>query len=708
MRINLFNKKQRWICGRAQDGKTCRSGPDIQGCCHNHFECQPLKKGDRWYCSRPTPCQDGALPDGCCSQPAGLCQPQLSAKAKITRSTLWLLTLSLGLLLSMLAANAYSPGKLSLSHRFLETECQNCHSAGRLNALEVLYQAVKPFPHDQENKLCIDCHSLGKNASSAHSVAKAELDALTQKTRQRQNLSGLLMARHNDKANNDLGCMQCHREHQGVTYDLTALSDKNCQSCHQQTFMHFDDHPEFTQFPYPKHSNINFDHQAHIGKNFTEEDDLKQFAPKSCNDCHQPDSKGELMPIKGFPQTCSACHLRGIQGAGQTADKGIAVFNLPGMDIETLCSKGFVTGYWPEDADARLSVFMRLLLANDAKAVSALAILGKTDTLDLRKADAEQLQASTDLIWAIKKLLLDLQQQGHAGLKNRLEQILKTKLESQQFASLINALPPALANEALTNWMPNLSDELDLYRQGDTAKLIELGTTKPEIKASPIEQPKTKSASDDLLLGGDLLSGDEDLSEDEADETPKAETVSEEEWVSAGGWYRSYYTLYYRPTAHADLFLKNWLDLTADSRDSDLQAIFHSIAKPKAQGLCLKCHSQSKQGTINWQGSHAKTKQQHFTRFTHDKHLAIQEIKNCVNCHQFSPQTETDDESKTVSPSFKPITKSQCSSCHSDGKIAGESCLSCHNYHIGNIELKSKPTEISVFVREDIKKRSSR
>ncbi|NOQ35137.1 MAG: hypothetical protein GQ569_04495, partial [Methylococcaceae bacterium] len=48
-------------------------------------------------------------------------------------------------------------------------------------------------------------------------------------------------------------------------------------------------------------------------------------------------------------------------------------------------------------------------------------------------------------------------------------------------------------------------------------------------------------------------------------------------------------------------------------------------------------------------------------------------------------------------PSFKPIEKAQCGVCHADNGIASETCLTCHNYHVGEIKLKLKQTKLSVF-----------
>lgn len=715
MRINLGNKKQHWVCGRALEGKSCLSGPDKQGQCHNRSECQPLKKGERWYCSRPMPCQQGPLPDGACAHQVGLCQPELSPKAKIARSNLWLLLAAFGMVLMLLATNAYSPGQLSQSHRVLEDQCQRCHSAGQLNKLAVLGLAFAPFQHDKENALCLDCHYLGEHAALAHGLPVAAQSVLTEKIQTHLKTTVHQDSKIDKLPLDGLSCISCHREHQGGSLQLTGISDKTCQSCHLQSFIHFELHPEFSLYPYENKSNILFDHQSHIGKNFAEEEDLKQYAPENCNDCHRADGDGAFMQTKGFDKTCNNCHLQDIQGAAQTAAKGIEVFNLPGMDVDTLRTKGLVTGYWPENADAPLSGYMRLLLADNAQAVSALERLGKLDTLDLRKATQEQLQAATDLMWSIKQLLFELQQNGQAILISGLEKAVEQKIYPQQFAGLVNGLSPAVIDQALKNWLPGLKDEILLYRQGDLAALAALKPAEQEPKPEVTQQTKTKStASDDLLgdelLGGDdLLSGDDDLlsdlvdlSEDKAaDETNDVgrhtvTAIAEEEWVSAGGWYRSYYSLYYRPSAHADKFLQNWLELCTQSSTNVLKQVCKRIATPKAQGMCLKCHSTGDKGRINWRSKKPLADRQSFTRFAHNPHTTITETVNCTSCHRLS-ETVQDKKNTEFHTGFQNVVKSQCSDCHNQVRPASENCLKCHNYHTGTVALKLNKTDLSLL-----------
>src|SRR5882762_8393546 len=76
---------QNWICGRACLGEPCLAGPDRKGNCQATCECRPLKKRDRWHCTRPTslggPCAEGPLPNGQCYRPLPKCQPVRSLRA---------------------------------------------------------------------------------------------------------------------------------------------------------------------------------------------------------------------------------------------------------------------------------------------------------------------------------------------------------------------------------------------------------------------------------------------------------------------------------------------------------------------------------------------------------------------------------------------------------------------------------------------------
>ncbi|MEC4681883.1 MAG: hypothetical protein VST67_14465, partial [Nitrospirota bacterium] len=74
------------------------------------------------------------------------------------------------------------------------------------------------------------------------------------------------------------------------------------------------------------------------------------------------------------------------------------------------------------------------------------------------------------------------------------------------------------------------------------------------------------------------------------------------------------------------------------------------------------------------------------------------EDDGCLTCHQLGPDPEGqgqvmkafwDEDGLNFAPltftsSFKLMTKGTCSSCHTS-ELAGDTCLICHNYHVGNI-----------------------
>jgi hypothetical protein len=63
----------------------------------------------------------------------------------------------------------------------------------------------------------------------------------------------------------------CHREHQGAEFDLTAMNDSGCQTCHQQRYESFAaDHPDFGAWPYERRTRIAFNHSSHQAKHFPE------------------------------------------------------------------------------------------------------------------------------------------------------------------------------------------------------------------------------------------------------------------------------------------------------------------------------------------------------------------------------------------------------------------------------------------------------
>ncbi len=730
---------QGWVCGRAGEGHGCPLGPDARGNCRASGECNPAKRDDRWYCTRNEAqggkCSEGPLPDGVCAHLIPPCQPVPSLR-RARGSVVWLviaLTAGLGLILFAGSWNHrwMDPGRLTNSHATSAAKCSDCHAVaanGHPAGVAVVPVADR---HLTDSALCLNCHALGDHPFVPHSVAPAALAALTKKraTAPRDATHGPLFLQVSQKlsraeAHSDaLACATCHQEHHGRNFDLKHLSNTQCQTCHATQFASFEQgHPEFTNYPYRKRTPIFFDHASHLRQHFGE---MKENAPKSCQDCHVTDAAGRFMQVKSFAQTCAACHEPQIKGAGSST-KGVAFFRLPGIDAATLAEKGISIGEWPKFADGKLTPFMELLLSREPALGDALGKLQGIDLLDLTKATPEQLAAAEQFAWGVKTLLYHLVVDGQSYLLEEL----KGKIDPAGVE-----IPQAALAAAQQEWMPHLLTEVANFQSGTKPPLPERAVP----AATPASTPNEKPASgDDALLGGDDLSaaiaepspvagdddlsaavaasptpaaGDDDLSALAAEEsapaavtpapTPAVAVKAAEDWVAAGGWFwpKESFTIFYRPSRHADPFLVAWLDTTATMAGKTdrpiAQVAFQELTDPQAAGACMKCHTvdaASAVRRINWQPTEAAPKQKRFTTFRHTTHLSLFGNTACETCHRIDPKADyakyfRGDEGARAArdPShfqsnFSPLPKTLCIECHQP-KVAGDSCLLCHRYH---------------------------
>jgi hypothetical protein len=120
----------KWVCGRMEEGKPCRLGPDGRGRCSTVAECTPAlekKAGEekgRYRCTRPAefggPCAEGPLPDGSCAHLQPPCAPTRSWRNRRGIFTWWVLGLSVAVLLidfnGRLRMKFINPGPLSTAH----------------------------------------------------------------------------------------------------------------------------------------------------------------------------------------------------------------------------------------------------------------------------------------------------------------------------------------------------------------------------------------------------------------------------------------------------------------------------------------------------------------------------------------------------------------------------------------------------------------
>jgi hypothetical protein len=662
---------QKWICGRAACGESCLEGPDERGRCQAACECRPIKKGDRWYCTRAAaqggPCESGPGPDGQCGRPIPKCRPVRSLRAWRGLIVLFVIAATLSATLVILTLNAnmgealLSPGKLSFQHSTYKSQCADCHANAQPGTLPITWLHSRSHAESAlaNSAACLKCHNLGSQPFAVHALPKINLEETTRRATERKGADDAPLALRlsalvdgNPKDRQPTGtCVTCHTEHLGKKNNLIRVTDFQCQSCHAVRFANFSQgHPPFAGYPFRRRTRLEFDHRSHLAVHFKDQV-FAARAPTSCTGCHSPNPTGTFMLVKSFEQTCSACHLDQIKGTGQVGAPGITVIRLPGLDVQTLRSRGIVIGGWPEDADGKITPFMQLLLGSNTVA--------DVEFLDLSKAGAAQLQQAADLAWAIKGLIFDLSEKGQAEMERRLAQSLPGNLSTAQSGAIGGLLSADVIQALRAKWFPNLAAEITQHRIG--RQLSPDGSTNSPSAALPATGAELKP----------------------------------EDWVLRGGWYRSDldFSLSYRPTGHSDPFLRSWLELTVAAPPA--RALFDSLSASNAVGLCIKCHSVdgAQEWRINWRGFQPDAFDHPFTRFSHTAHFSLLDDRGCQTCHTLDLKSPPDAYTATFArenrdpsvfhSSFKSIELSVCASCHSQ-KYAGDSCLECHNYHVGH------------------------
>ncbi len=338
--------------------------------------------------------------------------------------------------------------------------------------------------------------------------------------------------------------------------------------------------------------------------------------------------------------------------------KGLAVLRLPGVDLETLHEHGISVGDWPADDNVEegLTSFMELLLGSDpAFAEDLLLLTAFDDFTDLSDATDKEVAAVGRITWAVKGLLYDLIANGQREMLDRLQATMD--LSPPELAKLIGQLPIEVVRAAQRSWLPHLMTEMPAYRAGKT------------------------------VVRRESREGEEEIHMDQ----------KREKQVMTGGWYRqdSDFVLLYRPTGHADPFLCAWLDVTARATKHvrSAAAIFTNLSNLKAPGLCMKCHSADTQADqrkrIHWAAARPVSRERKATRFAHTVHFSLLDDKGCLTCHTLNPEAEVmeafeDTDPLTFASNFRPMRKTVCATCHISER-AGDTCLTCHNYHVGRV-----------------------
>jgi hypothetical protein len=564
-----------------------------------------------------------------------------------------------GTLFILLSANSrdrvISPGPLAEQHAQLlennvsDLNCAACHDAAERNIAG--WTASLALGHDKDanqSQKCMECHdqTITKQfALTAHNLPADELHKLT------------VDPHKLDYSKNQFACAKCHREHHGAQFDLTAMSDAACQSCHQRQYESFTtDHPEFGRWPYEGRTRIAFNHASHGAKHFIEK---KQ--PFDCRSCHVEDAtRGEQLLV-GYEAACASCHNEKIT---TSVAKGVPILMLPTLDVEALKDASHDIGYWPDEAtgdfDGRLPPAMKLLLAADPAAAKAIATLGNDfDFFDVDPDDPKQLEAAATLAKAIKNLFADLAAAGQVAAEDRLRTYLMHDLTQSEIRSLFAGMPVDMMGSAAKAWLPNIFIQASAPDEFSGAAL---GEPKEQETQPAIPQP---------------ISFD-----------------------PAGNWMQDdgAFSIRYTPAAHVDPVLTGWIDLLTSTPNLEQRplalAMFKELTTVTSSGLCASCHTaeQSRDGsfTVNWRAYDGTSTPRTFTTFSHGPHLLLPQLGECTSCHAINdataPTTSIDQfDPHLLNSDFLPLTKQQCAQCHT-AKAASESCQQCHNYHVDEIE----------------------
>ena len=218
----------------------------------------------------------------------------------------------------------------------------------------------------------------------------------------------------------------------------------------------------------------------------------------------------------------------------------------------------------------------------------------------------------------------------------------------------------------------------------------------------PVEpEESTADAEADTEVDSDV-----EVSADNETEALELDTDAET-WAQFGGWYRQDYSILYKPTGHADTFLKAWLDFSAirfSKTEGNLAVpVFAELTGKDAQGQCSKCHSvdatKQQARVIKWTPSSTDTSESLFTSFSHEPHLGVVSAqKGCLTCHEMSSAKgyldtyKANDPKKFVS-NFAPVKKETCASCHGKKEVR-QDCVLCHKYHVTDIFTPVMQTKI--------------
>jgi hypothetical protein len=654
-----------------------------------------------------------------------------SLRRQRTVLTLATIAFSIGALMIILSSpysNEFlAPGPLHSSHAQLlagkgADRCASCHSGSTSSAFGWVAHAFSGASNKMtQSHLCLECHKSTLNEAYAlnpHNVAPGELAETTAKFQNASFVPGVSMPPVNGE--NEIACNACHREHKG-SKDLKAMTDTQCQSCHQSSFHSFEyGHPEFTNWPKSSKQNIAFDHSTHMSKHFA-----ASGATFDCNRCHVDDPWQNAKVLAPYAQACASCHEQKIV---DSSVDGFAVLSLPMLDMKAIEAQKLKVGSWPLAAtgsfDGPIPPAMRILLAADPDAGPVLASKPASFEFgDLDPAISDDVQDAVTLAWSIKRLLHELSFKGTPAIKRRLQIVLGREISDSEIENMFSGLDNHAFAAVSRRWFVRLGPEIESKFGG----LIEMGAInglpKDALLAKvPVQEELAANPLAALLEGGEVsdsvgvsepaleLSLPDDSSNSSnrpALSQPRTSavvvgempvgTVNRSTDDSRSGWVRDDRRLrfFYRPSGHEDQFLQHWISAVLQTPDVEANLItknlFDALTESTSIGNCRYCHTLKQHDdsglVMNWHGATRDGSIGQFTSFSHRPHLVQPDLQDCTHCHQLDLNVSNSDSFASLDrvdyqSNFHPIQKSNCTSCHQKG-LTESSCTMCHDYHVG-------------------------
>lgn len=235
-------------------------------------------------------------------------------------------------------------------------------------------------------------------------------------------------------------------------------------------------------------------------------------------------------------------------------------------------------------------------------------------------------------------------------------------------------------------------------------------------KTTPTPDQAEKPAKPDTTPSESATTASTDDNSDE----PLDPNLDPEVWARLGGWFRLEDTLFYRPTEHRDAFMRAWLDIGAalhgTKAGEDGARILAVFRRKDTPGKCTKCHSIDRLDggrlEVNWSPFAPDPRRQGFTTFNHTAHFSLVEEKGCVTCHELDGNAKFaegygDFNATTFAANFAPMDRTVCAGCHVD-QSAGEGCVLCHRYHVGEFPITPVRTLIADLPASSLQAASER